>query len=130
VVTVSKDLLCQAHKYILNNTDEVQPNINEHMNYIRHIDLSKSKKEKWINIINRSLLVPKSNCWSNDNKSYCISKNLRWLAHRPRINILSYRGCPTNDYYFLYKSTWWQLYYTKQWGYLSNSINAYFQRQR
>ena len=55
VFTVSKDLLCQAHKYVLNNTYKVQSYINDHLNYVRHIDLSKSKREKWINIINRSL---------------------------------------------------------------------------
>jgi len=31
VVTVNKDLLCQAHRYVLNNTDERQPYIYDHM---------------------------------------------------------------------------------------------------
>ena len=48
VGTVSKDLLCQAHKYNLNNTDEVQSYINEHMNYVGRINPFKSKREKWV----------------------------------------------------------------------------------
>jgi len=38
VITISHDLLCQAHRYVMNNTDEVQSYINEHMDYIRHIN--------------------------------------------------------------------------------------------
>ena len=45
VVTINKDLLCQVHRYVLNNTDEVQPYINDHMNYLRHINPTKLRKE-------------------------------------------------------------------------------------
>ena len=48
VVTVSRDLVCQAHRYVLNNTDKVQTYINEHMKYIRRINLTKSRREKWV----------------------------------------------------------------------------------
>jgi len=48
VVTVSRDLVCQAHRYVLNNTDKVQAYINEHMKYIRRINLTKSRREKWV----------------------------------------------------------------------------------
>ena len=46
VVTVNKDLLCQAHKYFLNNTDEVRPYINDLMDYIRHTNPTKSTRKK------------------------------------------------------------------------------------
>ena len=37
-------------------------------------------------------------------KSNCIFKNLRWLAHGSRTNVLSYRGYLTNGYYFYTKA--------------------------
>ena len=48
VVTVSRDLLCQAHRYVLNNTDEVQSYINKHMDYIRRTNPNKSRSEKCV----------------------------------------------------------------------------------
>ena len=36
-------------------------------------------------------------------KSNSISKNLKWLAHGPRTDVLSYRGYLTNCYYFYTK---------------------------
>ena len=32
------------------------------------------------------------------------TENLRWLAHGPRTDILSYHGYPTNGYYFYTKA--------------------------
>ena len=48
VVTVSRDSWCQAHRHVLNNTDEVQPYINEHVDYIKHINSIKSRSKKWV----------------------------------------------------------------------------------
>jgi len=44
VLTVSRDLLYQAHRYVLHNNDEVQHYINEHMDFIRHINQTKREK--------------------------------------------------------------------------------------
>ena len=48
MVTISQDLLCQAYKYVLNNSDEVQPYIKEHMDNIRCINPVRSRREKWV----------------------------------------------------------------------------------
>jgi len=48
MVTFSQDLLCQAHRYVLNNGDKIQPYIKEHMNYIRHINPVRSMRENCI----------------------------------------------------------------------------------
>ena len=48
MVTVSCELLCQVHRYILNNTDEVQPYTNEHIDYIRRTNSAKSRREKGV----------------------------------------------------------------------------------
>ena len=37
-------------------------------------------------------------------KSNSISENLRWLAHGPRTDVLSYSGYLTNSYYFYTKA--------------------------
>ena len=46
VVAVSRGILCQAHRYILNNTDKVQYYINDHMDNIRRTNLTKSRRKK------------------------------------------------------------------------------------
>jgi len=38
MVPISNNLLYQTHRYVLNNTEEVQTYINEHMDYIRRIN--------------------------------------------------------------------------------------------
>ena len=76
------------------------------MNYIRRINLAKSRKKKWvINEHNksfikwfRSLIVDQLST-----KSICVSENLRWLAHGPRMDVVSYRGYPSNGYCFYIK---------------------------
>jgi len=34
--------------YVLNNNDEVQPSIKEHIDYIRHINPVRVRREKWV----------------------------------------------------------------------------------
>jgi len=48
VVIVSRDLLCQVDRYVLNNADEVQPYIDEYIDYIRCINPTKLRREKWV----------------------------------------------------------------------------------
>jgi len=45
MITISHDLLCQAYRYVLNNIDEAQAYIKEHMNYIRRINLVRLRRE-------------------------------------------------------------------------------------
>ena len=107
VITVSRDLLCQAHRYVLNNTDEIQSYINKYMDYIRHINPTKSRSEKWvIDEHNKSFIKWFQNLVVSQlsTKSNCISETLRWLANEPRMDVLFYRGYPTNDYCFYTKN--------------------------
>jgi len=48
MVTISQDLLCQAHRYVLSNNYEVQPYIKEHMDYIKYINTIRSRRKKWV----------------------------------------------------------------------------------
>jgi len=107
IITVSKNLLCQAHKYVLNISDKVQPYINDHMDYIRRTNPTKSRREKWVIDEQNKLFIKWF--WNRvtdqlTTRSNYISENLRWLAHGPHTDILFYRGYPTNDYYFYTKA--------------------------
>jgi len=80
VVTVSKDLLSQAHRFVLHNTNKIQPYINDHMNYVRCTNPTKSRREEWvIDEHNKSFIK-----WFRNRvvdqlttKSNCIFENLR-----------------------------------------------------
>jgi len=49
MISVSRDLLCQAHEYVMHNTDEVQSYINEHVDYMKIINRSVNGTEiKWL----------------------------------------------------------------------------------
>ena len=95
----------QAHRYVLYNSDEVQHYINEHMNFIRRINLI--EREKWVIDEHNKLFI---NWFRNRieapliNTPNSISSNLGWLAHVPHTDVFSYRGYYTNDYYFYTKT--------------------------
>jgi len=78
VVIVSRGLLCQAHRYVLFNTNKVQPYINEHMGIKRR--LNPTKREKWIVDEHNKLFI---NWFRNrieaqlTNRPNSISSNLR-----------------------------------------------------
>ena len=94
--------MCQAHKYVLNNIDEVQPYINDHMDYIRHTDPTKSRREKWVIDEHNKMFIKWFWNWVVDQlttKSNSISENFRLLAHGTRKDVLSYLY-PTYGYYF------------------------------
>ena len=91
----------------MNNTDEVQSYINKHMNYIRHINPTKSISEKWvIDEHNKSFIKWFQNLVVSQlsTKLNCISENLRWLAQGPHMDVLSYLVYPTNSYLFYTKA--------------------------
>jgi len=48
VVSVSRDLINEAHRYILHNSDEVQPYITQHIDCLCQMNPAKSKREKWV----------------------------------------------------------------------------------
>jgi len=74
------------------------------MDYIRHINPSKSMREKWVIDEHNKSFIKNQVADQLTTKSICISRNLRWLAHRLRMDILFYRGYPTNGYYFYTKA--------------------------
>ena len=95
MVTISQDLLYQAHKYFLNNSYEIQPYINEYIDYIRRTNPVISSREKWaadehnksfINWFRNQIVVE----LTNSPKS--VSNTLRWLAHGPHMIVSSYEG--------------------------------------
>ena len=107
VVSVSCDLINEAHRYILHNSDEVQPYITQHMDCIRKMNPAKSKREKWVLDQHNKLFsdwfrhrIDSELSRSGD----LISETLKWLASGPRMDVLSYSGFATNGYCFHTKS--------------------------
>ena len=81
----------QAHRYVLNNSDEVQPYIKEHMDYIMHINPVRSRRKKWVaDEHNKSFI----NWFRNQidvqltNSLNSISNTLSWLVHGPHTIVL------------------------------------------
>jgi len=113
VITVSRDLLYQANRYVLNNTVILH---NEHMDYTRCTNLTKSRREKRvIDEHNKSFIKWVWNLFVDQlsTKSICVSKNLRWLAHRPFMDVVSYHGNPSNGYFFFTQKHMMTVYCTK-----------------
>ena len=78
VVIVNRDLVCQAHKYVLNNTDVIQAHINKHIEYIRCINLTNLRREKRIIDEQNKTFINCFRNWVATTKSNYISETLRW----------------------------------------------------
>ncbi|CAL2255581.1 unnamed protein product [Prunus armeniaca] len=79
VSVVDQDLLNQAHLYVLENTEEVLPYVEQHM---IHINTAYPKFRKSTKV--QSEL--------NEEDNHGVSENLRWLAAGPNMAVPSYRS--------------------------------------
>ncbi|TXG66340.1 hypothetical protein EZV62_007615 [Acer yangbiense] len=90
----------QAHHSVLENTLEVQPYINEHMEQFKLENPSKARRQKWLqDEHNRTFIYWLRERIGNDLKhtNYGISDNLRWIAYGPRFEVMKYSGYDIND---------------------------------
>ncbi|XP_052297002.1 uncharacterized protein LOC127902216 [Citrus sinensis] len=103
VVKIDRKLWVQAHRYVLKNTNEVQPYIIEHMEFLKKKYLAKSKKKKWLqDELNRTFIYwlrQKVEIQLNESRNN-ISEALRWIAHGPRLEVIKYQGYEINGYRF------------------------------
>ncbi|KAA0046112.1 transposase [Cucumis melo var. makuwa] len=99
----SKEQLDQAHLYVIQNVNDVLPYIEQHMKSLGKLNSGKARSKKWIQEEhNRSfsrwlstrvalaLEVPKNS----------ITPSLRWIAHRPSLDVATYSGYIINGYYY------------------------------
>ncbi|CAL2247062.1 unnamed protein product [Prunus armeniaca] len=89
VSVVDRDLLNQAHLYVLENTEEVLPYIEQHMIHIQTAYPKFRKRTKWLQDKHNSTFIQ----WlrfKEDNHG--VSENLRWLAAGPNMAVPLYRS--------------------------------------
>ncbi|CAL9005111.1 unnamed protein product, partial [Prunus brigantina] len=95
VSVVDQDLLNQAHLYVLENTEEVLPYIEQHMIYIKTAYPKFRKRTKWLQDKHNSTFIQ----WLRfkvqselEEDNHGVSENLRWLAAGPNIAVPLYRS--------------------------------------
>ena len=96
---MSREDVLQAHLYILNNTNEVQPYLTAHKKIIKQNN--PRMNEKWLlNEHNKTFLK-----WFKDEivKDDAISDTLKWLAHGPNFDVICWSGYDINHFCFYTK---------------------------
>ncbi|CAL2255592.1 unnamed protein product [Prunus armeniaca] len=96
VSVVDRDLLNQAHLYVLENTEEVLPYIEQHMIHIKTAYPKFRKRTKWLQDKHNSTFIHwllfKVQSELNEEDNHGVSENLRWLAAGPNMAVPSYRS--------------------------------------
>ncbi|CAL9024303.1 unnamed protein product [Prunus brigantina] len=104
VSLVDRDLLNQAHLYVLKNTAEVLPSIEEHMIHIKTTYPKFRKRTKWLQDKHNSTFIQwlhfKVQSELNGEEHNGVSENLRWLAAGPSVAVPSYRSYLINGVKF------------------------------
>ncbi|CAL2270697.1 unnamed protein product [Prunus armeniaca] len=95
VSVVDRDLLNQAHLYVLENTEEVLPYIEyQHMIYIKTAYPKFRKRTKWLQDKHNSSFIQwlrfKVQSELNEEDNHGVSENLRWLAASPNMAVPLY----------------------------------------
>ncbi|BBN68176.1 transposable element gene, partial [Prunus dulcis] len=95
VSVVDQDLLNQAHLYVLENTEEVLPYIEQHMIHIKTAYPKFRKRTKWLQDKHNSTFIQ----WLRfkvqselEEDNHGLSENLRWLAAGPNMAVPLYRS--------------------------------------
>ncbi|CAL2257854.1 unnamed protein product [Prunus armeniaca] len=96
VILVDRDLLNQAHLYVLENMEEVLPYIKEHMIHIKTTYPKFRKRTKWLQDKHNSTFIQwlhfKVQSELSGEEHNGVSENLRWLAAGPSMAVPSYRS--------------------------------------
>ncbi|CAL8163867.1 unnamed protein product [Prunus armeniaca] len=96
VSVVDRDLLNQAHLYVLENTEEVLPYIEQHMIHIKIAYPKFRKRTKWLQDKHNSTFIQwlcfKVQSELNEEDNHGVSENLRWLTAGPNMAVPSYRS--------------------------------------
>ncbi|CAL9005354.1 unnamed protein product, partial [Prunus brigantina] len=96
VSVVDRELLNQAHLYVLENTEEVLPYIEQHMIHIKTAYPKFRKRTKWLQDKHNSTFIQwlrfKVQSELNEEDNHGVSENLRWLAAGPNMSVPLYRS--------------------------------------
>ncbi|CAL9012336.1 unnamed protein product [Prunus brigantina] len=100
VSVVDQDLLNQAHLYVLENTEEVLPYIEQHMIHIKIAYPKFRKRKKWLQDKHNSTFIQWL-CFKVQSEleedNHGVSENLRWLAAGPNMAVPLYRSYLIKD---------------------------------
>ncbi|XP_028104536.1 uncharacterized protein LOC114303594 [Camellia sinensis] len=94
VVTVDRNEWEQAHHYVLENTSDIQPYIEEHMAWLKLKYRRQSQSQKWLQIEHIKTFM----YWLREKVSKelsgqnNISNNLKWIAQGPRLDVIKFPG--------------------------------------
>ncbi|KAI5338322.1 hypothetical protein L3X38_017593 [Prunus dulcis] len=95
VSVVDQDLLNQAHLYVLENTEEVLPYIEQHMIHIKTAYPKFRKRTKWLQDKHNSTFIQWL-CFKVQSEleedNHGVSENLMWLAAGPNMAVPLYRS--------------------------------------
>ncbi|KAI5328227.1 hypothetical protein L3X38_027624 [Prunus dulcis] len=109
VSLVDRDLLNQVHLYVLENTEEVLPYIEEHMIHIKTTYPKFRKRTKWLQDKHNSTFIQwlhfKVQSELNGEEHNGVLENLRWLAAGPSMAVPSYRSYLINGVKFNTKAS-------------------------
>ncbi|XP_045791642.1 uncharacterized protein LOC123886360 [Trifolium pratense] len=94
------DIILQAHLYILNNTDEVQPYLSAHKSIIKK--MHDKMNEKWVLREHNK----KFSEWFKEKvcQDDSVSDTIKWLSYEPKCNILTWSAYDINKTSFYTKS--------------------------
>ncbi|CAL8150911.1 unnamed protein product [Prunus armeniaca] len=96
VSVVDRDLLNQAHLYVLENTEEVLPYIEQHMIHIKTAYPKFRNRTKWLQDKHNSTFIQwlrfKVQSELNEEDNHGVLENLRWLVASPNMAVPSYRS--------------------------------------
>ncbi|XP_052627521.1 uncharacterized protein LOC128134120 [Lactuca sativa] len=82
-IEVFSELFSKAHFFVLQNTSEVLPYIERHMEFLEHIHPTKRKEERELGACRET-----------------ITETMRWISHGPNKNIIKYDVYAINGYTF------------------------------
>ncbi|KAA0055817.1 transposase [Cucumis melo var. makuwa] len=102
-----RELLYQAHRYVLENTVDVQPYIEKHLIALQQQHRSRSKNQKWIQDKHNRTFIS----WLREKvetelatEDVEVSDNLRWIAHGPHPVVTTYNSYAINGCHYHTKS--------------------------
>ncbi|KAL0556296.1 hypothetical protein IC582_004808 [Cucumis melo] len=102
-----RELLYQAHRYVLENTVDVQPYIEKHLIALQQQHRSRSKNQKWIQDEHNRTFIS----WLREKVETKlatgdveVSDNLRWIAHGPHPVVTAYNSYAINGCHYHTKS--------------------------
>ncbi|PRQ24319.1 hypothetical protein RchiOBHm_Chr6g0271091 [Rosa chinensis] len=95
IESVTDVLFNQAHLTVLVNTDEVQPYIDEHMDYLKMTYPRFKKQDRWLQDKHMATFVKwfqEQIAYNLTRENHGISDTLRWLADKSNKDVLKYHA--------------------------------------